>query len=127
DPITGEGISLALQGASWAAEVIDDALRDDDLSAARLRPYHGRMERALSHYKILTRGVLRLVRHKHLAAFVVRRLSCSPEIYSTLLAINCGARTFWDLRLADLCRCLLGQNRHNSRRLNYFGGRQCIP
>jgi 2-polyprenyl-6-methoxyphenol hydroxylase-like FAD-dependent oxidoreductase len=114
DPITGEGISLALQGASWAAEVIDDALRHDDLSAARLRPYHRRLERALLHYKILTRGVLCLVRHKHLASFVVRSLTRCPELYAKLLAVNCGARTFWDLRLTDLCRCLSRRPR-NSR------------
>jgi flavin-dependent dehydrogenase len=111
DPITGEGISLALQGAYWAAMVIDEALRHDDLSAARLRPYHTRLEQALSHYKVLTRGVLRLIRHKRLAAFVVRRLVCCPELYSKLLAINCGARTFWDLRLTDLCHCIPRQLR----------------
>src|SRR5262249_18053625 len=32
DPITGEGISLALQCANWAAEIIDAGLRRDDLS-----------------------------------------------------------------------------------------------
>jgi flavin-dependent dehydrogenase len=102
DPITGEGISLALQGAHWAAEVVADALRRDDLSAARLRPYHTRVEKALGHSRILTRAVLGLVRDERLAAFVVRRLACCPELYSSLLAISCGVRTFWDLRLADL-------------------------
>jgi flavin-dependent dehydrogenase len=108
DPVTGEGISLALQGACWAAEVIDDALRSDDLSAARLRPYHARLEGALRHYKVLTRAVLRLVRHDRLAALVVRRLACCPGLYSSLLAINCGVRTLWDLRLGDLLRFVCG-------------------
>jgi flavin-dependent dehydrogenase len=111
DPVTGEGISLALQAACWAAEVVDGALRRDDLSAARLRPYHTRLERALRHYKVLTRAVLRLVRHERLAGFVVRRLACCPELYSSLLAINCGVRTFWDLRLADLVRFVFGRPR----------------
>jgi 2-polyprenyl-6-methoxyphenol hydroxylase-like FAD-dependent oxidoreductase len=113
DPITGEGISLALQGAVWAAEIIDDALRRNDLSATRLSAYHRRMERALAHYKILTRGVLRLVRHKRLAAYVVRSLACCPELYSKLLAINCGTRTFWDLRPTDLRNCLSRAPRSN--------------
>ncbi len=102
DPITGEGISLALQGAYWAAEVVDDALRRDDLSAAQLRPYHTRLEQAYGHARILTRAVLSLVRHKRLAAFLVRRLARCPELYSRLLAINCGVRTFWSLSLSDL-------------------------
>jgi hypothetical protein len=109
DPITGEGISLALQGACWAAAVVDDGLRRDDLSAARLLPYHKRMERALRHYKLLTRAVLWLIRHERLAGFVVRRLACCPELYASLLAINCGVRTFWDLRAADLFRFVLGR------------------
>jgi menaquinone-9 beta-reductase len=102
DPVTGEGISLALQGAYWAAEVVDDALRRDDLSVARLRPYHTRVEQILAHSRLLTRAVLSLVRHERLAAFLVRRLACCPEMYSSLLAVNCGVRTFWDLSLIDL-------------------------
>lgn len=111
DPITGEGIALALQSAIWAAEVVDDALRCDDLSAKRLMPYHTRLERALHHYKILTRTILYLIRHKRLAGIVVRRLACCPEFYSKLLAINCGVRTFWDLHLTDLSRFVFGRNR----------------
>ncbi len=107
DPITGEGISLALHGAHRAAEVLDDALRRDDLSAANLRPYHTRLEQAVGHSRLLTRAVLRMVRHERLAAFVIRRLSCCPELYSSLLAVNCGVRTFWDLRLTDLLGFLL--------------------
>jgi flavin-dependent dehydrogenase len=109
DPITGEGISLALQGAHWAAEVVDDALRRDDLSAGRLRAYHERLERASRHARVLTRAMLSLVRHEWLASSLVRRLACCPELYSGLLAINCGVRTFWDLRLADLLRFVAGR------------------
>jgi menaquinone-9 beta-reductase len=109
DPITGEGTSLALQGAHWAAEVLDDALRRDDLSAGRLRAYHERVERAIRHARTLTRAVLGLVRHKWLAGLLVRRLACCPELYSSLLAINCGARTFWDLRLTDLLGFVVGR------------------
>jgi flavin-dependent dehydrogenase len=112
DPITGEGISLALQGAYWAAEVVDGALRQGDLSAARLRPYQTRLEQALGHSRALTRAVLRLVQHKWLAAIVVRRLACCPELYSSLLAINCGVRTFWDLSLTDLLGFIFGPRQY---------------
>jgi flavin-dependent dehydrogenase len=111
DPITGEGIAIGLQSAYWAAEVVDDALRRDDLSATRLMPYHTRLERALRHYRILTRAMLCLIRHERLAAFVVRRLACCPELFSHLLAINCGVRTFWDLHLTDLSRFVFARSR----------------
>jgi menaquinone-9 beta-reductase len=109
DPITGEGTSLALQEAHWAAEVLDDALRRGDLSAGRLRAYHDRVERAIRHAGMLTRAVLGLVRHQRLAGLLVRRLACCPELYSSLLAINCGVRTFWDLRLAELLGFVFGR------------------
>jgi flavin-dependent dehydrogenase len=116
DPITGEGISLALQGAYWAAEVAADALRRDDLSRARLRHYHTRLEQAFGHARTLTRAVLRLVRHPWLAAFVVRRLACCPELYTSLLAVNCGVRSFWELRLADLLAFVFGRRQCSRRR-----------
>lgn len=97
DPITGEGISLALQSAHWASEVADDALRRDDLRASRLAPYHQRLEVALRHYKVLTRALLFLSRWPRLAAHVIRRLGRVPGLYPELLAINCGVRRFWDI------------------------------
>jgi hypothetical protein len=57
---------------------------------------------------VLTRLILRLVRHGRLAALVARRLAGCPRLYSTLLAVNCGVRTFWDVRPADLLRFVLG-------------------
>ncbi len=39
DPFTGEGIAMALRGASMAVETLLPALAADDLRASRLRPY----------------------------------------------------------------------------------------
>ncbi len=102
DPVTGEGISLALQSAVWAAATIDTALRGDRLSAADLLPYDRRMTRAIRHYALLTRALLVLARRPRAASFLIRRMAHAPALYSKLLAINCGVRTFWDLRPADL-------------------------
>jgi len=88
---------------------VNDALRRDDLSAARLRPYHRRVEQALGHSKLLTRALLGLVRHERLAGFLVRRLANCPRLYSSLLAINCGVRTFWDLNPGDLLGLATGR------------------
>lgn len=109
DPLTGEGISLALQGAVWAAEVIDDALRSDDLSRRRLQAYDRRLTRAMRHYKWLTYALLNLSRHPTLTKWVVGKLARSPELYTDLLGVNCGVLSLWDVPLVDWWRFLLAR------------------
>lgn len=46
DPLTGEGIHYAMEAAEMAADVLGAALRANDLSAARLREYYRRWQRA---------------------------------------------------------------------------------
>ena len=77
------------------------------MSASRLVSFHERLEQATSHYKILTRALLRLTRTPRLASFVARRIDRCPELYATLLGINCGVRRFGDVRLRDLPRFLV--------------------
>jgi 2-polyprenyl-6-methoxyphenol hydroxylase-like FAD-dependent oxidoreductase len=110
DPITGEGISLALQSACWAAEIVDNALRRDDLTSTSLWPYQSRLERALRDYRILTRAMLCLLRHQVVSAFVVRRLACCPTLYTSLLAVNCGVRSFRELPLTEVLRFLFARH-----------------
>jgi flavin-dependent dehydrogenase len=107
DPLTGEGISLALQGAVWAAEVLDESLRCDELSAARLSAYDRRLTRAMRHYKWLTYALLALSRHPRLAEWVVGKLARCPELYTQLLGVNCGIVRLWNLRAVNCWRFLL--------------------
>ena len=46
EPVTGEGIYFAMRSGLMAAETADQALRHDDLSAARLRRYREDCQRA---------------------------------------------------------------------------------
>jgi flavin-dependent dehydrogenase len=110
DPITGEGISLALQSGYWAAEIVAGALQRNDLSAKSLQPYHDRVEHFIRDHQKLTRALLFLGGHRDLFAFIVNRLRRSPELYSSLLAVNCGALNFHDLRAIDICRALFGSD-----------------
>lgn len=116
DPITGEGISLALQSAHWAAESLDDALRREDTTASSLLPYHRRLEHALRHYKLLTRALLLLSRWPRLASLVVRRLDRFPDLYSDLLAVNCGVRRLWDLDPLRVLQAMLPLGAPSPRR-----------
>jgi flavin-dependent dehydrogenase len=113
DPITGEGISLALQSAYWSAEIVDQALQRDDLSAKALRPYHDRVEHFIRHHKLLTRALLFLGLHRELFGFIIKRLRRSPDLYSSLLAVNCGAIRLADIRRADLWRVIVGGDVHD--------------
>jgi flavin-dependent dehydrogenase len=113
DPITGEGISLALQSAYWSAEIVNEALQRDDLSAKALRPYHDRVEDFIRHHKILTRALLFLGLHRQLFGFIIKRLRRSPELYSSLLAVNCGAIRFPDIKGVDLWRVIVGDELHD--------------
>jgi geranylgeranyl reductase family protein len=46
DPLTGEGIHYAMEAAEMAADVLIEALHAGNLSAAQLRDYHRRWQRA---------------------------------------------------------------------------------
>jgi flavin-dependent dehydrogenase len=46
DPLTGEGIHYAIEGAAIAAGVLEEALRAGDLSARFLARYHSRWQRS---------------------------------------------------------------------------------
>jgi len=107
DPLTGEGISLALQGAICATEAINDALRRDDLRLRRLLPYDRRLTRAMRHYIWLTYALLALSRHPRIAKSAIRKLSHCPDLYTKLLGINCGVLSLWDVGPAEWFRFLL--------------------
>jgi flavin-dependent dehydrogenase len=47
EPVSGEGIYFAMASGLLAAETLDQALREDDLSAEYLRRYEQRCDRAL--------------------------------------------------------------------------------
>lgn len=111
DPLTGEGISLALQGAIWATEVIHDALRRDDVSIQQLRSYDRRLTLAMRHYKWLTYALLALSRYPRIAQCAVRKLSHCPGLYTKLLGVNCGVLSLWDVRPMEWVRFLVAQRR----------------
>jgi geranylgeranyl reductase family protein len=109
DPLTGEGISLALQGAFWGAEAVDDALRRNDLSRGNLLAYDRRLTQAMRNYKWLTYVLLAISRHPRMAQSAVRRLASSPTLYTKLLGINCGLLGFRDVSMREWAQFLLAR------------------
>lgn len=80
DPLTGEGVSLAL---SCAKQLVDALVtRGDSLRA------YGRAHRALfRHYALVTRAVLMLTRRPALRRRIISTLADRPDLFDALLAV----------------------------------------
>jgi flavin-dependent dehydrogenase len=89
DPVSGEGMSLALVTARVAAEAIRGAIESGDLRA--LSAYASDRRRRMEPAARLGGVLLRLSRHPWLADRAVRGLSRTPEIFARLLRAACGA------------------------------------
>jgi hypothetical protein len=103
DPITGEGISLALTTAPWAARAIDGALSSGDVSARALASYEARRRAFARDPERLTHMVLLLAGWRPLARAAISLLRVRPGLFGRLLGVNCGAWGMLEaVRLRDL-------------------------
>lgn len=98
DPVTGEGMSLALLSARAAAESI---------AAGRPEEYARARRRLASGSDWLGRWILRAARYPAVADRVVASLLERPELFTKLLEIATGARRAGDLTLADMARLIV--------------------
>jgi flavin-dependent dehydrogenase len=88
DPFTGEGVGSALRGAGFAAEVLDQALRRDDLSARRLSRYERKRRAAWSGRARVERLLQAILPRPHLTDWMVGRLERHPAIADRLAAVT---------------------------------------
>ena len=98
DPVTGEGMSLAILSARAAAEAIVSG-RPADYEAARRKLAAGS--------DWLGRWLLRATRYPKIADRVVGSLVEHPELFTKLLEISGGLRREGDLSLADVARLVV--------------------
>ncbi len=98
DPVTGEGMSLALLSARAAAESI---------ASGRPRDYEKARRRLAAGADWLGRWILRASRYPAIADRVVQSLGDHPELFTKLLEIATGSRREGDLSLADLARLVV--------------------
>lgn len=98
DPVTGEGMSLALRCAKAAADAIvaGDAFR-----------YATAHRQLSSGADWLGKWLLRATRYPALADRVVDSLATHPELFAKLLEIATGARRAGDLTWAETARLLV--------------------
>jgi menaquinone-9 beta-reductase len=80
DPFSGEGVGNATTSARIAAGVIDDALREEDLSALRLMEYQKRLWTELEDELELNYNLQRAGRIKFLLNRVIHKAATNDEI-----------------------------------------------
>ncbi|MGC8780039.1 MAG: hypothetical protein ACP5UQ_04150, partial [Anaerolineae bacterium] len=95
NPVTGEGIDLAMESAELAAEAISTALAAGDVTAVGLRCY----ERDLrAHYGAFFRGVrvlLRLATGPRALNILIRKAPRRPALARAIAGINLGVASPW--------------------------------
>ena len=108
DPITGEGIALALISSQLVAGVLDDAFAHDDFSARRLATWTRMRKREIRQLSGLTAVILYLAQHPQRAQRVIRSLARAPQTLERLLAVAAGVAPLRSLTVRDGLRVLLG-------------------
>lgn len=98
DPVTGEGMSLAILSARAAAEAIAKNQPED---------YERERRRLGAGSEWLGRWLLRATRYPAIADRVVASLVEHPGLFTKLLEISTGLRPEGDLTLADVARLLV--------------------
>jgi flavin-dependent dehydrogenase len=107
DAITGEGMSLALQTAGFAADAIGDVLAGAAVAPATAR-YRRARAAVFRDHAILTLGLVELARRPFFARRVIARLAREPALFSRLLEVNNGTLPLASFGLANLLRLALG-------------------
>ena len=87
DPFTGEGVYKALRGAELAAEVADEALEKNDLSAKRLSKYARLRRREFAAKEMVCRLVQLFVAAPPAMDYVAARLPNRPSALNTITGV----------------------------------------
>jgi flavin-dependent dehydrogenase len=98
DPVTGEGMALAILSARAAAEAI---------SKGRPEEYERERRRLAAGSEWLGRWLLRATRYPAIADRVVASLVEHPDLFVKLLEIAVGTRREGDLTLAEVARLVV--------------------
>ncbi len=102
DPITGEGLSVALVSAKLLADVLLEGLQSGDLTAEGLAPYDQARQSGIQDALTLTEVILLWVRTPLLPAYVIRNLAKRPEVFEKMLGVAAGSAGLGSLGLKEL-------------------------
>jgi flavin-dependent dehydrogenase len=108
DPITGEGMTLALRSVGAAVPLIRDAFACGEFGLRLGQRYAAQRLRLSDDVARFTQLLLTLSRYKFIADRAVSRLSRDRRLFEKLLGIVAGRHKYRDLSLHDKFLLLMG-------------------
>jgi flavin-dependent dehydrogenase len=108
DPITGEGMTLALKCVQAALPVVRRALDTGDVGDEALAPYALERARIIGDVSSLTRLMLTVSRSRLLTNQAIHRLSRDRALFEKLAGIVTGTSRYRDFTLRDRLALAIG-------------------
>ncbi len=108
DPITGEGMTLALKCVQAAVPIVERAFETGDFGGESLAQYAEERERIIHDVHKLTQLMLDISRFKRLTNRAISRLSRDEKLFQKLVGIVTGTNRYSDFTLRDKIALGLG-------------------
>ena len=108
DPITGEGMTLALKSVQTVVPLIKEAFAMGNFGAELGRRYAQERFRLMEDIFRFTRLILSLSRYKFIANRMIQRLSHDEAMFRKLLGIVTGKYRYSDISLAEKASLIMG-------------------
>ncbi len=108
DPITGEGMTLALKSMKAALPVIKDAFARGNFGEDVLARYAGERARAIGDVLKLTQLILYASRFEWLTNRAIRRLSWDERLLRKFMGVATGAYSYSDITLGEKLALITG-------------------
>jgi flavin-dependent dehydrogenase len=108
DPITGEGMTLALQCVKAAGPVVKRAFETGNFGTEVLGQYAAERERMISDVSRLTHLMLNVSRSRLLTDRAISHLSRDEKLFQKLIGIVAGTNRYRDFTLKDRLALALG-------------------
>ncbi len=108
DPITGEGMTLALKSARAMVPIVNQAFARGDFGPRVLGQYAVERAKVVGDVAKLTQLMLDVSRFPPLADRAIHRLSRDTALFQKFLGIAAGSRRFRDISLRDRLALALG-------------------
>ncbi|MFQ5703185.1 MAG: NAD(P)/FAD-dependent oxidoreductase [Gemmatimonadales bacterium] len=108
DPITGEGMTLALKSVSAAVPLIKEAFAVGHFGVELGERYARARFQVIEDVFRFTNLLLHLTRYKSVADRAVRRLSHDQRLFQKLLGVVTGSHRYRDISLGEKAALLMG-------------------
>ena len=108
DPITGEGMTLALKSVKAALPLIKEAFAVGSFDVAFGQRYARDRFQVIEDVFRFTQFILKLSKYRFIADRAIRRLSHDQQLFQKIIGIVTGSNKYQDISLRDKVALLLG-------------------